>query len=354
MPIVSRARGAPLEELGSDSNDDDDLDEVAAGALGTPTQHQRRVDFAHDRDRIDAFLAGADLGVSRAQGQRLLDDGHVAIGGVAITRAAHRVTVGDVVDISVPAPVALELVPENIPLVVLYEDADLIVIDKAAGMVVHPAPGHATGTLVHALLHHCQDLAGIGGTRRPGIVHRLDKDTSGVMVAAKHDAAHVALSAAFASKTTMIREYVALCSPAPRQDAFTIDTLHARHPVDRKRFSSKVATGKRAITHVEVIARFGGATSADAAAELRLRLGTGRTHQIRVHAADQGFALLADPVYGVRPRSAPVVAATAAIGRQALHAARLAFDHPITGVRLDLATPPPADYAGAREILRAW
>jgi 23S rRNA pseudouridine1911/1915/1917 synthase len=306
----------------------------------------RRGFTAGDADagaRLDAFIAAHDAGLSRAQVKRLIDDGRVTVEGAAIAKAGHRVRTGDRIEVDVPAPVALALAPEAIPLVVVYEDEHVIAVDKPAGLVVHPAPGHPGGTLVNALLHHCRDLAGIGGVRRPGIVHRLDKDTSGVMIAAKHDRAHTALVAAFQAKTAMVRTYVAIATPGPTRDAVTLRTMYGRHPVHRKRFSSKVTTGKLAVTHVEVIAR--GATLD--AALLRCRLETGRTHQIRVHCADHGFALLADPVYGPRARDPRIAAAAAALARQALHAERLELDHPITGVRLVLAAPPPADFTAA-------
>jgi 23S rRNA pseudouridine1911/1915/1917 synthase len=249
------------------------------------------------------------------------------------------VRAGDAIHVRVPPPEPLELAPEPIELAIVFEDADLIVIDKPAGLVVHPAPGHASGTLVNALLYHCKDLSGIGGVARPGIVHRLDKDTSGVMVATKTDRAHAGLAAAFAAKGegAIERSYLAITTPAPPQQSGTLRTLHGRHPVDRKRFSSKVATGKSAVTHYEVIEPLQGS------ALVRFTLETGRTHQIRVHAADHGFPLLGDAVYGKR---SPLIA------RQALHAQLLAFDHPVTGERMRFESPLPADFAAALAALR--
>jgi 23S rRNA pseudouridine1911/1915/1917 synthase len=229
---------------------------------------------------------------------------------------------------------------------VLYEDGDLIVIDKPAGLVVHPAPGHPRGTLVNALLHHCTDLSGINNVLRPGIVHRLDKDTSGVMVATKTDRAHVALAAAFAEKGDRIhRTYLAITAPPPPQHRATLSTLHARHPVDRKRFTSKTAHGKPAVTHYETL------VATAAAALVRFTLATGRTHQIRVHAADHGFALVGDPVYATRARDPAVAAAAAALNRQALHAATLGFAHPVTGAALSFTAPAPADFRAAAAAL---
>jgi 23S rRNA pseudouridine1911/1915/1917 synthase len=295
--------------------------------------HELVVDEAHAGGRLDAVIAAAIAELSRTQVQRLIEAGRVTLRGAVVIRANTRVDAGDAIELRVPAPEPLELLPEPIPLVVLFEDHELIVIDKPAGLVVHPAPGHASGTLVNALLHHCTDLSGIGGVVRPGIVHRLDKDTSGVLVATKTDRAHAALAAAFAAKSageasTIERAYLAITTPAPPHARGTLRTLHARHAVDRKRFSSKVAAGKPAVTHYEMVERLQGA------AVVRFTLETGRTHQIRVHAADHGFPLLGDATYGKR---SPLIA------RQALHAALLAFDHPVTGERLRFESPLPDD-----------
>jgi 23S rRNA pseudouridine1911/1915/1917 synthase len=250
-----------------------------------------------------------------------------------------------------PPVVAATPQPEAIPLTVLFEDADLIVIDKPAGMVVHPAAGHTRGTLVNALLHHCKDLSGIGGVLRPGIVHRLDKDTSGVMVAAKSERAHAALTAAFAAKSRgeqggLERTYLAITSPAPPLKSGTLRTQYGRHPVHRKKFSSKVAQGKPAVSHYEVVEK-----RADAAL-VRFRLETGRTHQIRVHASDHGWALVGDPVYGHKPKTEALAEVARALGRQALHASTLAFDHPATGERLSFESPLPEDMQAALAALR--
>jgi 23S rRNA pseudouridine1911/1915/1917 synthase len=280
----------------------------------------------------------------------LIDEGRVKVNGALAAKSA-RVREGDVIDVSVPPPEPLEVLPEPIPLVVLAEDADLIVINKPAGLVVHPAAGHTSGTLVNALLHHCKDLSGIGGVLRPGIVHRLDKDTSGVMVATKSDRAHAALTAAFAAKSRgepggLERTYVGIASPAPAQASGTLRTLYGRHPVHRKKFSSKVASGKSAVTHWHVI------EALRDAALVRFRLETGRTHQIRVHAADHGWPLVGDPVYGHKPRSEELADVATKLGRQALHAATLAFDHPVTGARLSLEAPLPEDIERALSALR--
>ena len=291
--------------------------------------------------------------LSRAQVQRLIDDGRVQLNGTVVTKTGAKVRAGDALVVSVPPPVPLEVLPEPIPLAVMYEDAELIVIDKPAGLVVHPAAGHASGTLVNALLFHCKDLSGIGGVMRPGIVHRLDKDTSGVMVATKTDRAHAALTAAFAEKSAggkgpgaIERSYLAITSPAPPQGRGALRTQYGRHPTQRKKFSSKVAAGKHAVTHWEVVEKL------HEAALVRFVLETGRTHQIRVHASDAGWALVGDPVYGHKPRDERTAEVARVLGRQALHAAILAFSHPVTGERLRFEAPLPADLQAALAALR--
>jgi 23S rRNA pseudouridine1911/1915/1917 synthase len=340
-----------VAEEPADEPIDDDDDELGAAPPGGEQRHELVVTAAQAGGRLDAVIAAAIAELSRAQVQRLIEDGRVHVAGVVAAKST-RVRADDAIEIVVPAPEPLELVPEPIPLAILFEDADLIVIDKPAGLVVHPAAGHARGTLVNALLHHCTDLSGIGGVRRPGIVHRLDKDTSGVMVATKTERAHAALTAAFAAKSRgepggLARSYLAITAPAPPQPAGTLRTLHGRHPIDRKRFSSKVSSGKPAVTHWRTERALHGA------ALVRFTLETGRTHQIRVHAADHGFPLLGDPVYGHKPRDARLAAAAGALGRQALHAATLAFDHPATGAPLAFEAPLPADLAQAIAALEA-
>jgi len=218
---------------------------------------------------------------------------------------------------------------------------------KPAGLVVHPAPGHPDGTLVNALLHHCDDLVGIGGELRPGIVHRLDKDTSGVMVAAKNDACHNALVEMFKAHA-LERSYLALVAPVPTRSSGTFSTLHGRHPSQRKKFSSWVQRGKRAVTHYQVLENL-----SYRAGLVRCRLETGRTHQIRVHFADHGSPVIGDPLYGRRHRGTPLNEIAAAFGRQALHAAVLAFDHPLTGEALRFETEPPADMRELMKVLRS-
>lgn len=320
-----------------DDTDTDDVVEVGDHLI-------INIDGQTAGQRLDAIVP-AVTALSRAAVQRLIEEGQVELDGIPVAKAAIKPKAGQVIGVRIPPAAPTELVAEALPLTVLFEDAHLIVIDKAAGMVVHPAPGHASGTLVNALLYHCRDLSGIGGQLRPGIVHRLDKDTSGVMVASKHDAAHIALAELFATKN-LLREYVALCAPAPRLASGRIATLYGRHPVDRKRFTSKVSAGKTAVTNYEVEQRY-----PCGAAQVRCRLETGRTHQIRVHMAETGAPLLGDRVYGSAPKPAGLRAVGQALGRQALHAARLAFDHPITGQALSFATEPPPDYQLARTTI---
>jgi 23S rRNA pseudouridine1911/1915/1917 synthase len=293
-------------------------------------------------ERIDAVIAAHVATLSRAVVQRLIEDGHVALNGAPAKKSGQRVKLGDAIDVDVPVPEPIELVAEDIPVPIVFEDADIVVVDKPAGLVVHPAAGHPRGTLVNALLFHCKDLGGIGGVLRPGIVHRLDKDTSGVMVVAKTDRAHAALTAAFAAKVDMLREYFGIAAPPPPSAAGTLRTFHNRHPTDRKRFSSRVMWGKSAVTHWTT------EQALDGAALVRFRLETGRTHQIRVHAADHGWPLLGDVLYGKPPAKLAPLAKT--LGRQALHAAVLELVHPATGTRMRFTSPLPDDM---RRVLTA-
>jgi len=298
--------------------------------------------------RADAVLAATLDGVSRTRVHALIRAGAVELNGAPLTDPAHKVAPGDTAVVAIPPPVPAEPEPEAIPLNVLYEDDALIVIDKAAGMVVHPAAGHASGTLVNALLAHCgASLSGIGGVARPGIVHRLDKDTSGVMVVAKTDTAHRALAAQFADHGrlgSLERRYDALVWGAPQPRAGTIDKPIGRHPTDRQKFSVR-GGGKRATTHYVTVQSHGSVS------QLSCTLETGRTHQIRVHMAAMGHPLLGDPVYGAgfatraTRLSEPARRALAALDRQALHASHLAFAHPDTGEVMRFGTPLPADMA---------
>ncbi|MCB9557023.1 MAG: RluA family pseudouridine synthase [Deltaproteobacteria bacterium] len=284
--------------------------------------------------RLDRYLATRQLRHSRSQVKRYLDAGYCSVNG-SPARPAQKLKQGDLVCFQPPPPEPDHVEPEAIDIAVLYEDHELVVIDKAAGMVVHPGAGHRHGTLVAALLNHCTELSGVGGRLRPGIVHRIDRLTSGVMVATKTDVAHQSLSAQFKSHT-IDRCYQAVVAGQPPEQG-TFETLHGRHPTDRKRFSSKVKQGRRAVTHYRTLRRLDGATLVEA------RLETGRTHQVRVHFADAGYPLLGDPIYGRPPRSPRARAAASGIDRQALHAASLAFSHPTTGERLSFSSPLPND-----------
>jgi 23S rRNA pseudouridine1911/1915/1917 synthase len=308
--------------------------------------HEFTVEPGQAGERLDVFLGTKDLPYSRSQLKRRIDEGEVTVNGEA-AKPARKLRAGDVVAFAPPPAAPVTLAAEAIPLRVLHEDPHLIVVDKPAGMVVHPAAGNPGGTLVNALLAHCTDLAGIGGELRPGIVHRLDKDTSGVLVATKDDATHAALAALF-KKKDLLRLYDAVVAPPPARDAGTIRTLYGRHPTQRKRFTSRVAAGKTAVTHFRVVERFG-----DRAALLECRLETGRTHQIRVHMAESGHPVVGDRVYGRPPKDPAVRALATALGRQALHARVLSFRHPITGETIDARAPMPEDMAGLLAALRS-
>jgi 23S rRNA pseudouridine1911/1915/1917 synthase len=281
--------------------------------------------------RLDLALAEA-AGQPRSQVRRWIDAGQVRVNDER-ARASRRVRAGDVLRAEPPEPVGCDLEPQPIPLEILYEDADLIVVDKPAGLVVHPAPGHPDGTLVNALLHHCGDLAGVGGVLRPGIVHRLDRGTSGVLVAAKHHAAHRGLAEQFRDHT-IERIYRALVRALPGRDAGRIDRPVGRHRRDRKRMSVASPSGRRALTAWRVLERY----ARSGVSWLEIRPETGRTHQIRVHLASAGMPLVGDPVYGRRDP-------TRLLERPALHAAVLGFRHPRTGEALRCEAPEPDDLA---------
>jgi 23S rRNA pseudouridine1911/1915/1917 synthase len=344
------------------------------------------VEPARAGDRLDVYLAGRGLPYSRSQIRRRIDEGEVQVDGAA-GKPAQKLRAGQWVRFSPPPPRQVADLPEDIPLRILYEDRHLIVVDKPAGMVVHPAPGHETGTLVNALLFHCRHqgplplpprFAGpyeeddedddetdsrdeedddgppgtaatagglsIGGERRPGIVHRLDQGTSGVLVCAKDEPTLIGLQVQFQAHTIK-RRYLALVEGVTAQ-AGTFRTRYGRHPTDRKRFTGR--GGKRhAVTHFTVVERLAGATLVEA------RLETGRTHQIRVHFSETGHPLLGDPLYGKRPRQPLLREVEKTLGHQALHARVLGFVHPVTGADLELSAPPPDDFLAAVSHLRA-
>ena len=280
-------------------------------------------------ERIDALLPHISESLTRSAAQKLLDSGAVLVNGRPV-RKNYRVAAGDRVCAVLPQPESCELTAQDIPLDVVYEDDDVIVVNKPRGMVVHPAPGHPDGTLVNALLEHCGDsLSGIGGERRPGIVHRIDKDTSGLIIAAKNDAAHQRLAAQL-SDHSMHRVYEAVVCGRLRADSGTVDAPIGRHPTDRKRMAVDRRGGRAAVTHWEVVARYRGYT------HVRCRLETGRTHQIRVHMESIGHPVAGDLVYG---KKAP----EKGLSGQCLHARELEFTHPRSGERMRLVCPLP-DY----------
>ena len=285
-------------------------------------------------ERIDALLARKMDGVSRSAAQRLIDSGLVTGNGAPI-RKNYKVRAGELFDVIIREPDEAPLAAQDIPLDIVYEDGDIVVVNKPRGMVVHPAPGHADGTLVNALMHHCgENLSKIGGEQRPGIVHRIDRDTSGLIIAAKNDFAHITLSKQL-SDHSLSRIYEAIVLRSVRNDAGTVDMPIGRHPTNRKKMAAGPEYARRAVTHYEVIARYNGYT------HLRCRLETGRTHQIRVHMAYIGHPVLGDPVYGYAKK--PEKGLTG----QCLHARELTFIHPRTGALIQLSCDLPAYFTEA-------
>lgn len=277
-------------------------------------------------ERADSFLARTVEGLTRSAAQRLLEEGAVRKNGASVKKN-EKLTEGDVLVLSLPEPEPVDILPQDIPLDVVYEDDDVIVVNKPVGMVVHPAAGHPDGTLVNALLHHCGDsLSGINGELRPGIVHRIDRDTSGLLIVAKNDFAHLGLAEQLQDHS-LYREYEAICVGNLREDQGTVNAPIARHRTDRKRMAVD-PEGREAVTHWTVLERLSGY------AYIQCRLETGRTHQIRVHMASIGHPLLGDVVYGSK-RPYPGLAG------QCLHARRLSFVHPRTGERITVECPLP-------------
>ncbi len=302
----------------------------------------------HDGARLDRALVELFPECSRSFFARLIQEGHVRVDTDVASKSSQRVAAGQRIEVEFPAPAPASIESQDLPLRVLYEDQDLVVIDKPAGLVVHPAAGHRDRTLVNALLFHVRDLSGVGGELRPGIVHRLDKDTSGVMVVAKHDEAHRKLTVVW--NTDAIRkDYIALVYGTPEPAKGTIDAPIGRDPRDRKRMTV-VKAGRRAITDYEVIERLRGVSV------VRCRLRTGRTHQIRVHMKHIGHPIVGDPVYsGPQWRGLPdkrVQKALASMPRQALHASRITFSHPRTGERMTFEAEVPFDLANLIAVLR--
>ncbi len=288
-------------------------------------------------ERLDSFLAARLPGLTRSAAARLIETGQVLVDGKPARKSA-KLAGGETVEVTLPDPEPADALPQDIPLDVVYEDDDVIVVNKPSGLVVHPAPGHPDGTLVNALLHHCGgSLSGVGGELRPGIVHRIDRDTSGLIIAAKNDAAHQALAAQLADHT-LARTYEAVVVGALREDGGTVDAPIGRCPSDRKKMAV-VPNGKRAVTHWEVLERFPGLT------HVRCRLETGRTHQIRVHMAHLGHPIYGDTVYGGK-KPVPGLAG------QCLHAVGLRFVHPRTGETVELSCPLSGEFQALLEKLR--
>ena len=324
------------------------LEVVVEGSEGSP--------------RLDRVLAAHVAELSRSRLKALILDGQVAVKNAPVRDPAYHVVSGDTITIDVPPPVDAEPKGEAIALDIVYEDDDLIVIDKPAGLVVHPGAGHETGTLVNALIAHCgESLSGIGGVKRPGIVHRLDKDTSGLLVVAKNDAAHASLSAQFADhgKTgEMRRGYLAFVWGVPNRLRGTVDAPIDRHPHAREKMAVR-ESGRHAVTHWEIVKSFKGPDGKPVASLVACQLETGRTHQIRVHLAHIGHPLMGDPVYGPHFKTKAVhlgpasQAALATLDRQALHAYLLALEHPKTGAILEWSSDLPEDLGFLEESLQA-
>ena len=288
--------------------------------------------------RLDSFLAAALPDVTRSAAARLIETGQATVNGKAVSKSC-KLSGGEEIAVTLPEPEPIEALPQNIPLDVVYEDADVIVVNKPVGLVVHPAPGHPDGTLVNALLYHCgSTLSGVGGALRPGIVHRIDRDTSGLIIAAKNDAAHQALSAQLQDHT-LARTYEAVVTGNLREDHGTVAAPIGRHHTDRKKMAVTDHGGKPAVTHWEVLERFPGYT------HVRCRLETGRTHQIRVHMAHIGHPIYGDTVYGAKK---PVPGLTG----QCLHAVGLRFVHPRTGEAVELSCPLNEEFEAVLEKLR--
>jgi 23S rRNA pseudouridine1911/1915/1917 synthase len=339
------------------------MDHVLTGEpLSHPNAHIEDIVTAGEEagGRLDRVLARHIASLSRSRLKALVLAGHVSIGARTIRDPGYRVNANERISVAIPAPEPARPGPESIPLDIVFEDSEIIVINKPRGLVVHPAAGHRSGTLVNALIAHCGDsLSGIGGERRPGIVHRLDKDTTGVMVAAKTDRAHRKLSAQFADhgRTGPLRRgYLAFVWGAPREPKGTIDRPIDRHPQARDKMAVR-AGGRMAITHWRVLERYADAAGKEVASLLECTLGTGRTHQIRVHLASLGHPLIGDEVYGpgFRTKAALLTgharSAVAELGRQALHAHLLGVEHPLTGEFIEFRAALPADLDALRRAL---
>lgn len=299
------------------------------------------LEVKQDGDRLDRYLSEELPNLSRSRIQQLIEQGHVQLNGKVCTIKKTAVKAGDRISIEIPEAQPLELQAENIPLDILYEDDQMLILNKSAGLVVHPAPGHQDGTLVNAILAHCPNLPGIGGVQRPGIVHRLDKDTTGAIAIAKTELAHQHLQAQLKAKTAR-REYLGVVFGSPKTETGTIDLPIGRHPIDRKKMAVVPVEqgGRAAVTHWKVKERLGNYTL------MHFQLETGRTHQIRVHSAHIGHPIVGDPVYSSN-RSVGVN-----LPGQALHAWRLRVQHPVSGEWIEVTAPPPQTFMTLLEVLR--
>ena len=297
------------------------------------------VEAADQGVRIDKYLSDHIDDLSRNAATKLIDDGMVTVGEKAVKKN-YKTAVGDCITVLIDDPQPVDITPEDIPLDIVYEDAHLLVVNKPKGMVVHPAPGNYSGTLVNALMYHCGDeLSGINGELRPGIVHRIDKNTSGLLAVAKSDIAHAGLSEQI-KEHSFTREYLAICYGNIKEDERTVDAPIGRHKTDRKKMCVTQLNSKPAVTHIKVLERYSGFTY------ILCRLETGRTHQIRVHLASIGHPIAGDDVYG------PSKVITE-LGGQCLHAYKLGFVHPVTGAYMEFTADPPESFVRFREKLRS-
>jgi 23S rRNA pseudouridine1911/1915/1917 synthase len=313
--------------------------------------YEFKVSGSDIRKRLDLYLIEQGVPFSRSQLKKGIDEGRITVNGER-PKGSYRVREGDVLSLIPEAPVPPDLTPENIPIPILYEDKEILVVNKPAGLVVHPAPGNYTGTLVHALLFHCRDLSGIGGVLRPGIVHRLDKDTSGLMVVAKNDLAHQRLIQYF-QQGQILKEYQALIFGIPPVNQGRLEGPIGRHPVQRKKMAINTVHGKAAVTEWQVIERFSKGIT-----WMQLTLKTGRTHQIRVHLADQGWPVVGDPLYGGKKfaflkTEDALTGLLKKIKRQLLHSRRLVFRHPSTGFLMDFSSELPEDMSELIRLLKS-
>ncbi len=313
---------------------------------------QRQLTYPEDRsvERLDCFLAESFPQLSRSQVKKLISNQQVLLEGRP-AKASQKLKGGESIHVCLPEPEPIAALPEALPLKILYEDKDLIVVDKAAGMVVHPAAGHASGTLVNALLHHCDDLAGVGGELRPGIVHRIDKDTSGVLVVTKNDQSHQHLSTQFKAHSVK-RRYLALICGQPKGLSGRIEQPIGRHNLQRKKMSSNTRQGRRAVTHWKLLKSY----QADRLSLIECQLETGRTHQIRVHFSEMNLPLLGDPLYGGRNRvknmpDRQLQLLVKKLPGQALHAQLLGFVHPTAGEFMEFSSALPPEFAAIIDYL---